>query len=304
MSNHAEPRPPKVFLSFAGVDRPAAKCLHEALLGHGIEPFLDELDIEPGQDIFGRIGEELVESDYFVLLWSGKAIGNESVAAEVSAAIWIEQERISTAIMNGVKETRSFLFVVNLDGATPPPLLAPRKYIAFRGDWDAVAETLATLWRSDRKAGRPEPPPGEIERHPRDIEIYVRNQALHVVHVVMIPPRTTGQELMSIVRASLGLKDKVDDFGGQVGARFAYWLEHDNRQLPANKPLAELRIGEHSEINLGVRVIWFGPGASGASETFLNETPSGFNKALRNRLIHKAFGHLMRRYRPAKQDDR
>jgi len=69
-------------------------------------------------------------------------------------------------------------------------------------------------------------------------------------------------------------------------------------QTGKRKPLTDLGIAEHSEINLRVRVTWFGPGVSSASETYLNDEPSGLNNALMKRLVRLAFGHLLRQYRP------
>ena len=61
---------PKVFLSFAGKDRPHAESLRDELEARNVNAYLDEYEISPGDNIVSAINDALATSDYYVLLWS------------------------------------------------------------------------------------------------------------------------------------------------------------------------------------------------------------------------------------------
>jgi hypothetical protein len=214
----AEAHPPQVFVSFAGSDRAMADRLRDDLRKRDIEVSNFPL----GGNLVLDINRELAQSDYFVLLWSQAAVNRQWVDAEWSAAFARE-----------LRERRSFLFIVRLDRTPLPPLLAPRQYLDAAGNnWNDLVNELVTTWLRDRAAGEPVLPApyppttdnGGGER--RNIVLYVRNRALSVAHVIAVPEKSTGFQLLSLVRVTLALPDVEERFGRRRGNAF---------YLPADK---------------------------------------------------------------------
>lgn len=270
-----------VFLSCAGMDRPAAKTLEEHLRPRGVDTFLD--DIMPGDNTISTISAAIGESDWFVLLWSRHTVANKLVELE-----W------TTALMRCLAQRRSFLHVVTLDETDLPTLLTPRSFVEFAGDWEDVVHSLLTVWRRDQAVGLPVLPPPRPTPVEQGIEVYVRNRDLAVAHVMPVSPETTGRGLMNVVRESLALPPAVTAFGGQVGARFTYHIEFENEPLPDNRPLpVPTDVSTRLVVDLLVRVEWFGPEWTGGRDDYRHHHDDpAVNTSMKRRLIDQAFGHL------------
>lgn len=276
---------PRVFLSFAGNDRSMAERLRQDLIEHDIEAFV----FPPGGNLVLDINRALMQSDYFVLLWSQASRDRPWVDAEWSAAFARE-----------LQERRSFLFIVRLDMTPLPPLLAPRQYVdAFDNNWDELVSELAAIWHRDRAVGEPVLPAphsaaqknGECKRP--TIVLYVRNRALSVAHCIAVPEESKGQELESLVRAALALPDTVERFDGAVGMLFHYQLKNDGKLIALGKTLVELHITDGATIDLEVEVESFGPAGSHPVTTYRQATSTGLSPATTRALINSALGHLI-----------
>jgi len=64
----------RAFLSYASEDRATAHEVRLALLGSGVEVFMDEASLSPGQEFHTRIRESLSGSDVFVFLISPNSV--------------------------------------------------------------------------------------------------------------------------------------------------------------------------------------------------------------------------------------
>ena len=275
MPQFADHRPPAVFVSFAGPDRPRALELRAALREHGVRAFVDDCDIPLGADVVLTLNRELARSDYYVLLWSKAAVDRPYVDAEWTAAYAKE-----------LAERRAFLFVMRLDATPLPPLLAPRKYLDAT-DWDDAVARLVAAWQRDlaqRVPVVPQPRPTTP-----GMTVYVRNHALGVAHTVTTTPDATGQELYEQVRWALDLPDQESRFGGRVGLRFSYRLLARDEPLP-DKPLSDVDITEGDTLDLEVLVEPFGP--DGPQENWVMRADKGPNRKLLSTMLRSAFRHL------------
>jgi hypothetical protein len=284
--NHDQPL---VFLSFAGQDRPKAERLREDLATRGFDAFVDERSIKPGEDLLSAINKALTRSSYCVLLWS----------RHTQDRPWVEVEW-TTALSRDLNERRSFLFVVRLDETGVPLLLATRKYLDAFIDWDAAVATLVATWRRDRKVGTPvfpAPSPVATGRYGDvyPIELYVRNRALSVSHVVAAPSTVTSSELLGLVRKALDLRDSESKYNGIVSARFAYELNYRDRAL-LDGPLTDLGIDDGDTVDLVVHGEFVSHGQTVTTWTFRDgpaPRQSAINPRVVRALIDAAFGHLM-----------
>lgn len=285
MRRTSEIRPPRVFVSYAGNDRVTAERFRQDLRERDIEAFA----FPPGGNIVLDINSALTQSDYFVLLWSQAARDRPWVDAEWSAAFARE-----------LQERRSFLFIVRLDTTPLPSLLAPRQYLdASDGGWDELVNELAATWHRDIAVGEPVLPAPRLAaadngEGQRTIVLYVRNRALSVAHVIVVPEESTGRDLESLVRDALTLPDIQKKFDGAVGMRFYYQLKTAGKPILADsRKLGELHIVDGDTVDLEVQVESFGPTGPSGTVTYRQGGSTGLSPATTRSMINSAFGHLI-----------
>lgn len=307
----ARPAPPRVFVSFAGDDRKTAVDLSDDLRDRGVETFLDEQDVRPGENVVLAVDLALTQSDYYVLLWSFNTRNQPWVDAQWSAALARE-----------VRERRSFLFVVQLDGTPLPQVLAPRKALdASRTGRAELVDRLVMTWRRDRALGVPvlPAPRRRAEDKPTTrlsglnglnghngaeiIVVYVRNRDLGVAHLVAVPATATGREFKRRTHAELDLQEGVTEFGGVIGARFRYRFMHAGQAISDNDTLRALGITEDTVVRLEADVDFFSPKGVSTGLTLRHLTPRQEEARVTppqiRALLDQAFGHLKPWRRPS-----
>jgi len=297
MSHHPDRHGPAVFISYATADRAEVLKFHQDLLERGIDPFLDIMDIAPGEDVVMGINGALERSDFYVLVWSAAARDRYWVNSEISAAMVLEQRR-----------ARPFVFIVRLDDSELPPVLAPRRYLdAFDGLRQLAADQLAAVWTRDREVGTKvlpapaairEPVPGD-PRHPDGsgteptLHLYARNQSLQVSHEIRIRAGATAQNLIAALSEQLALPTEASEYGGAVGVRFSYRYQYAGQQLAADST-APLDLAEGDVVDVEVVVEPFGPdGALADPVSFLPDRDYAIPPEMIRELCQKAIEHLM-----------
>lgn len=267
---------PKVFLSFAGKDRPHAEQLRAELEARNVNAYLDENEIAPGDNVMAAIDEALATSDYYVLLWSANTPHREWVAKEWSGAFNLEMTR-----------RRAFLFIVRLDEEPLPALLAPRKHI----DLVDAADRLVAIWRSDRKSELPVfPQPVPPTPDGPTVAISVRSHDLGTTHVVMTPLHLTGAALYRSVFDAMQLPTEQATFDGAIGMRFSYELYQQNEPIPDDQSTVELT---SDVVDIAVRVESYGPRGSQGNKEFRPLPEEGLDVDQQRMLLVNAFRHLL-----------
>src|SRR3954454_18067206 len=139
-----------VFLSHSSKDKPQVEALAVALRERGIDPWLDEWEIGPGDDIVASINLGLDEAGAGLVVFSAHSRESRWVDAEVSYLTYAR-----------IQEGKALIPVVLGDGVWVPPLLRP---LARRGidEVDAIADAL--LNRRARPAPAVVPEQGKVER--------------------------------------------------------------------------------------------------------------------------------------------
>jgi hypothetical protein len=100
------------FISYAREDREAARRLARDLKSRGINTWMDEDDLLPGQDWKAEISKAVRASDYFILLLSSNSVSKRGyVQRELRQALEVVDEKPFSSI---------FLIPVRLHDVLPP----------------------------------------------------------------------------------------------------------------------------------------------------------------------------------------
>lgn len=91
--NHVSFSPPRVFISYAKEDKGFAETLYRDLKQAGVNPWLDSVDLLPGQRWKSAIRTAIRDSSYFVAVLSSRSVGKRGyVQKEIREAIRIAKE--------------------------------------------------------------------------------------------------------------------------------------------------------------------------------------------------------------------
>ena len=142
------PENPKVFCSHRRIDKPAVKELARKLLAAGIEAWVDEWEIQPGDNFVAAINRGLESRDVGLIFFSSEVAGGKWVQAEIDALT------VMTV------EDNKPLIPVMLDAAVPlPPLLRSRSRLGF--------DQIDQLIDEHEKVGRKSPELQICDQHER-----------------------------------------------------------------------------------------------------------------------------------------
>lgn len=139
--------PPKVFISYAREDVEHARRVHEALKNAGANPWLDEVDLLPGQDWRNAITTAISESRYFIALISSKSVGKRGfVQKEFKQAL---------DVLDEFPESDVFLIPARVDDAEPSYAKLKKLHrVDLFPDWNSgIAKILLTMELREGSAG-------------------------------------------------------------------------------------------------------------------------------------------------------
>ncbi|MBZ5525910.1 MAG: CHAT domain-containing protein [Acidobacteriia bacterium] len=147
---------PKVFCSHRSVDKPRVREIARKLREAGIDAWLDEWEIKPGEDIVAKINEALAGYDVALIFVSKELEGGKWLQAEISA--------ITTITIEDGKQ----VIPVILDPDVPiPPLLRSRCRLAH----DQLNELIDAIYG---RTGKPELGPARVAATQRQFLIRLR----------------------------------------------------------------------------------------------------------------------------------
>ncbi len=141
------PRPLSVFLCHASNDKPVVRDLHARLRAAGVAPWLDEIDILPGQDWRDVIPQAVRASDAVIVCLSRASTSKEGyVQREIRDVLDVAEEKLDDAI---------FVVPVLVEDVPIPRKLA--RWQAVRLDapdgFERLLASLALRAESLRRAG-------------------------------------------------------------------------------------------------------------------------------------------------------
>lgn len=118
------PEPVKIFLAHASEDKEAIRNLRSKLLSHGFKPWLDEVDLLPGQNWHIEIPKAIKASDIFIACLSQQSVQKQGyVQKEFRLALDTYAEKPVGTI---------YLIPLKLDDCNIPDIQLPQLGVSFR----------------------------------------------------------------------------------------------------------------------------------------------------------------------------
>ncbi len=140
--------PPKIFLSYAGPDRKKVEALYEQLTAAGFEPWMDSVNIHPGEMWVEVLDRELRAADIVLVCFSNYSLDRESFQHELLQALTLRQQRPVDEI---------YLIPVRLEPCEVPGPLRDLLYVDLfqQGGFERLVQAIYTAMT--RRGGVREP---------------------------------------------------------------------------------------------------------------------------------------------------
>lgn len=191
-------RNPKVFCSHRSVDKPRVKEIAAKLAAAGIDPWVDQWEIAPGDDIVARINEGLAAYDVGLLFLSKTSLESGWVSAEVSTLIY-------QMIEDGKR-----VIPVMIDADAPvPPLLRPRARLGL----ERIEELIEAIYG---RTAKPKVAPPRTRTRQRTFRIVLRSAGQEEIAIL---GELDGQAVAPEQEIRLGM-DFVFSYQDFLKARF------------------------------------------------------------------------------------
>src|SRR5215207_1846177 len=129
---------PQVFLSYAHEDRETVVSLYEELLNAGLQPWMDIMNLVPGQIWTDEIRKALSKSDFVLIFLSRNSISKEGyINKEIKSALEIAKDKTGGSIV---------LIPVKVDDVQAPRILQEIQWVELYSDggWDKLLKALSS----------------------------------------------------------------------------------------------------------------------------------------------------------------
>lgn len=117
----------RVFISYSTKDLEIVNKIKEQLKREGVEVFIAEYSIEPGEKLNKRIVEEIKNCDLFILIWSKNSRKSEYVNQEIGMAKCANKTIIPISTKKGLN---------------PPALINDLKYLNINNSVKEISDFI------------------------------------------------------------------------------------------------------------------------------------------------------------------
>jgi hypothetical protein len=134
----------KIFISYAKIDLPAARQIYEDLLKAGLDPWLDEKDLLPGQNWQDEIKKAIRASRFFIAILSNRSVSKRG---------FVQREiKLALQTLDEYPESEVFVIPARLDACEPShEKLRELHWVdLFPSYADGFKKILATVQKSVR----------------------------------------------------------------------------------------------------------------------------------------------------------
>ncbi len=128
----------QVFIAYAKENRAEARKLYRALKNHGLEPWMDEEKLLPGQNWPRAIERAIEVSDYVLVCFSRRSVGKRG--------FFQSELRYALEVAARMPLDEIFLLPVRLSECEVPLQIARKtQYIDLFPDWESGMKALLTV---------------------------------------------------------------------------------------------------------------------------------------------------------------
>lgn len=114
---------PRVFLTHSSVDKAAVREIRRDLTPFSLDLWLDEIEILPGDSLFGKIGEAIEAADCVLAFLSSRSVKSK----------WVKRE-LNAFLANEAEEDESIVVIpILLKRVSPPAFLTDRLQVRVTG---------------------------------------------------------------------------------------------------------------------------------------------------------------------------
>jgi len=124
-----------IFISYAHQDRSSASRICEALTNAGLRPWIDVIDVAPGDSFVERINDALGRSSYLVVLLSSHSL----------ISSWVKREW-----MAALATQKSVLIPLRLDCSEIPTVLSDIRFIDMVSNFEAGLRELVRFFEGEK----------------------------------------------------------------------------------------------------------------------------------------------------------
>jgi hypothetical protein len=149
---------PSVFISYAREDSEAAQRLYETLKASGADPWLDTINLIPGQNWKSAIRDAIDKCRYFIAIFSNNSVEKRG---------FVQKElRIALELLEEFPENEIFIIPIRLDDCHPSyKLVRDLQWVDLFPNWtEGVSKILRAI----------ELEKAEI-KEPDDLDLFVRD---------------------------------------------------------------------------------------------------------------------------------
>jgi hypothetical protein len=114
----------KIFISHSSSDKPFAQELHRVLKDIGHDPWIDDRDIQVGEDIVEAVGRAVRDADFLLVVLTPNSVKSRWIQNELNTKYWQEVDSRCIQVIPILKETCEL-----------PTLLQSKLYADFSQDF-------------------------------------------------------------------------------------------------------------------------------------------------------------------------
>ena len=171
----------RIFISYAHIDpdRQIAQRLYRDLAAAGLSPWMDEVDLQPGEDWTWRIAREIRECQYFLALFSSVSLNKRGYAQR--------ELRLALEVLDSIPINDRFVIPIRLTECRPADeRIARLQRVDFFPAYEhGLKRLLRSLRAPERGAGRLYIDVGiEI---PKDIGAWHDDRLFPYIAAVLVP---------------------------------------------------------------------------------------------------------------------
>lgn len=235
----------KVFVSHSSKDKAFVDRIVADLAAQQIPVWYDKLDIRIGDSIPGKINAGLSDAKYFLIVLSPDSV----------ASLWV-QEELNAALMRQITSNGTFLIPILLRDCEIPPLLAHRRYVDFRSNYNDGLTEILSIWGKDITAmssvgNKPLFPWPDLASDDTEF-IYLYSTRFDKFFRMNCDLRWNVNHTIDYVTSILDLPWNKDLPSLGMRWSFTYSLIFDNEKIPLATILHDVGIRNGSTVQIGI----------------------------------------------------